>query len=189
MKTNGGHTPCFSGKGWLLKMPCLCCPELGPQQGLTRIVPCACGAGDGREGRLALALHQEASPRNRSQARMNPARPWAVPLHRDVLQALVAPPHGGGWGWGWEGGVLGMQKWARCAVGEALPQQQALWTPRPDSWLSEIVGSVLTPETPLPHSQTPGLGRGLLSGAWKQSRAQSVQAQAAPVGNSSRTSS
>lgn len=29
-----------------------------------------------------------------------PSKALAVPLHRDVLQALVAPPHGGGWGWG-----------------------------------------------------------------------------------------
>lgn len=122
----------------------------------------------GREGRLALALTQEeASPRKRSQVRMNPARPWRSPCIVMSCRHLWLLHTVGGGG----GGVLGMQKRARCAVGEALPQQQASWTPRPDSWLSEIVGSVLTPETPLPHSQTPGLGRGLLSGAWQQSGA------------------
>lgn len=125
-------------------MPCLCRPELGTQQvsrGLFCVLVVLGMAGGGAPG--PGPLHQEeAPPRKQSQARRNPARPWVAPWHRDVLQALVAPPHGE------RASPKNAETGRGCAVGEGLPQQQASRTPGPDYWLLEIVGSVLTPETP-----------------------------------------
>lgn len=71
-----------------------------------------------------------------------PSKARVAPWHHDVLQALVAPPHGE------RASPRNAETGRGCAVGEGLPQQQASRTPGPDSWLLEIVGSVLTPETP-----------------------------------------
>lgn len=89
---------------------------------------------------------RKAPPRKQSQARRNPARPWAVPSLRDVLQALVAPPHG-------------RTSPRKAEIGQGVQWERSFFSSRrrglpgltPGCW--RLWGRCLPQKHPLPHSQ------------------------------------
>lgn len=122
--------PGSQGNPGLPNIPCVCRPELGNptqshRQCFVRLLSEGMVGRDG--GWVALGpLHPEegSSPGSSQRERRNVARPWVLPGHPHVLQALVTGlPHGGG------ERVPGVQTQAGSVGcrGKSPQKQQAVW--------------------------------------------------------------